>query len=292
MANPLPPEIKIEQTLVEDRGYYASCDYVYKEVWDQGDYAGNCMAIDATHMMTIVLRKKTEERDLLLSPDAIIAYADPVYGIGTSQLEEILRDHGIEDRFHNEAVRSVVPNHNYDISRRRRWKIAKFDEYNTLSTIVMALKGNFGPNGPQYPVLACCERMEPLTSDEAAQTSMSEPFRFGTYNSRLDNYSDALNFRWYPPNGYVMLITGMYTIRDQPNLLDHSFEVRNSSGKKWGLGGKVWLTADFFSKILIPVMKGDNLAYDFETCMDAEAAEEAAKLAAEMAAKLPADEDS
>ncbi|MFS8014931.1 putative papain-like cysteine peptidase superfamily [Helianthus anomalus] len=103
----------------------------------------------------------------------------------------------------------------------------------------MALKKNFRPHGLQYPVLTCCYRMEPLTSEEAAQTCMSEPYRFGTYNSRLDSYSDELKFCRSPPNGHAMLITRMYTIRDQPNLLDHSFEVKNSYGKKWGVGGKV-----------------------------------------------------
>ncbi|KAJ0454015.1 putative papain-like cysteine peptidase superfamily [Helianthus annuus] len=138
----------------------------------------------------------------------------------------------------------------------------------------MALKKNFGSHGRQYPVLACCYQVEPLTSEEAAQTSMSESHRFGTYNSRLDSYSYELNFRRSPPNGHAMLITGMYTIRNQPNLLDHSFEVKNLYGKKWGVGGKVWLTANFFDIIFIPVMKEDDLTFDFDT-----------RLAAKMAVK-------
>ncbi|MFS8014945.1 hypothetical protein Hanom_Chr15g01350621 [Helianthus anomalus] len=144
------------------------------------------MAMAATHMMTIALRMKTGEEDLLLSPDAILKHVYPVDGLDPYRLEFFLRDLGIEERFLSEIVRGAAPDHQYDSTDTRRlWKIAKFDKYDKLSTIVMTLKKNFGPHGRQYPVLACCYQMEPLTSEEAAQTSMSEPHRFETYNSVL-----------------------------------------------------------------------------------------------------------
>ncbi|KAJ0865927.1 putative papain-like cysteine peptidase superfamily [Helianthus annuus] len=260
-----PPSTEMKSTVLypNQKGFHYSLRESYEDVWLQN--LESCVANSMTHMLTILHRKASGNNNLRLSPNAILRIMTP-NGIDVVDAANIAKSGGLEEHEEGQPIYEKVENFQYKDSTRYRLKDFKFvsGHYN----VVCKLAENFGPGGRCYPLIGYCHPMGSFAQTlVASETSMQNPYRWGAFNSpddarlrKLQNESDIVSAKVLD---HAMLITGLYTMADNPKVKDFSVEVKNYSlGPKWATSAYAWVTPDVFNFIGVPEMEDDNMIFD------------------------------
>lgn len=248
-----------------EKGFYRSVRGYFPEVWQQTTLSS--VALSATHMMTIIHRRKNNNPNLRLSPSALLAMMT-TKGIGQAELVCVLeKSHelGLEEDDNTETVYEDVPDFVYRNPPQHRYYVKRLVSVEGIYNIMCAIRRNFDVDGPHHPLMGFCYQMGTLNDNiVASKTTMDNPYCWGAYNTHEDIMVDKeLGINEEEP-AHAMLITGLFTMRDNPKPMDYSLEVKNSRGTNWGVDGYVWVTLDAFDILFVPVMDDDPYGHEFE----------------------------
>lgn len=80
-----------------------------------------------------------------------------------------------------------------------------------------------------------------------ATTSHVNPFRWRDHHRIGDFYRPYRTL--YRGRTHMVVVTGVYSIVDNPGIRDLVVDINNSEGNEWGNYGYAWVTVNFFYEL-------------------------------------------
>ncbi|KAK1421140.1 hypothetical protein QVD17_23261 [Tagetes erecta] len=207
----------------------------YTEVWDQED-APLCLAFAATHMLTILWRRRHEKyKNIILSPQRIIdARCRCMKGLRGLLMEGL---HTLKDQQFS-RLRKVESEDLTD----RKYNVGNLIHYTGQESIVKELVKNFLKD--EHPVLASTIMMSQISIKAARDATETNPCVRQTPNA---------HGRVHMCTRHAVVITGICIVGVEP--LTINVQIKNSWGVRWGISGHTWVTSEFIESIQIPDMR-------------------------------------